>query len=65
MAGKQYKQMLIYVPAVVYQDSQWPFAAGSPCEIELNVESKELVVRPIGEKEAKEKGWTKRQRSKK
>jgi hypothetical protein len=55
---------MIYVPADLSIDSQWFFEMGQPVELELDLKNKVMVVKPISEKEALEKGWKQRQRSK-
>jgi len=39
--------------------------AGDPCQLELNVETGQLFVTPISEKDAKSMGWARRDRRKK
>jgi hypothetical protein len=65
VAGKQYKQMLIYVPSILYQDSQWPFKAGEPVELTIDINESSVLVKRVSESEAKAKGWAKRERNKK
>jgi hypothetical protein len=60
--GKQYARVWIYVPTKVSEDTAFPFRIGMPCSVEIDEEEKQLVVKPVSEKEAKKLGWRKRMR---
>jgi hypothetical protein len=62
--GKEYARIWVYVPTKVSEDTAFPFKIGSPCLVEINEEKRQLVVKPISEKEALELGWRKRARRK-
>ena len=62
--GKEYARIWVYVPTKVSEDTAFPFKIGAPCLVEINEEKKQLVVKPISEKEAVELGWRKRNRRK-
>jgi hypothetical protein len=64
IAGKQYKQVLLYLPTDLVGDSAFPLSVGSPCEITIDMKQKQLVVKPISESEAVAKGWSRRKRGK-
>jgi hypothetical protein len=59
---KKYKQVMIYVPSQISLDSlfQSLFGIGSPVEIDVDGERKVMTIKPITEKEAREKGWLRR-----
>jgi hypothetical protein len=48
------------VPTKVSEDTAFPFKIGMPCLVEINEEKRQLVVKPISEKEATKLGWRKR-----
>ena len=50
--GKEYARIWVYVPTKVSEDTAFPFKIGSPCMVEINEERKQLIVKPISEKEA-------------
>jgi hypothetical protein len=62
--GKEYARIWVYVPTKVSEDTSFPFKIGSPCLVEINEERRQLVVKPISEKDATELGWQKRARRK-
>jgi hypothetical protein len=62
VAGRDYAQVLIYVPKEVASDSAFPFEFPSPCEIEVDTKKREIVLRPISEDEATKRGWATRGR---
>lgn len=62
--GKEYTRIWVYVPTKVSEDTAFPFKIGVPCLVEINEERKQLVVKPISEKEATKFGWRKRNRRK-
>jgi hypothetical protein len=62
--GKEYARIWVYVPTKVSEDTAFPFKIGSPCLIEINEERKQLIVKPISEKDATGLGWRKRARRK-
>ena len=62
--GKEYARIWVYVPTKVSEDTAFPFKIGMPCLVEINGEKKQLLVRPLSEKEAVELGWRKRTRRK-
>jgi hypothetical protein len=62
--GKEYARIWVYVPTKLSEDTAFPFKIGSPCLVEINEERKQLVVKPISEKNATELGWRKRARRK-
>jgi hypothetical protein len=62
--GKEYARIWVYVPTKVSEDTAFPFKIGAPCLVEIIEEKKQLVVKPLSEKEATERGWRKRNRRK-
>ncbi len=62
--GREYEQVWIYVPTDLAGDSMFVLRPGDPCEIELDTKTGKLSVSPMSEKEAKEKGWARRIRTK-
>jgi len=62
--GKEYARIWIYVPTKVSEDTAFPFEVGVPCLVEINEERRQLVVKPISEKDATKLGWRKRIRGK-
>jgi hypothetical protein len=62
--GKEYSRIWIYVPTKVSEDTAFPFRIGMPCVVEINEKRRQLVVKPISEKEATKLGWRKRLRRK-
>jgi hypothetical protein len=64
VGGKRYRQVMLYIPSEIAVDSQFFFEPGQPAEIELDVKNRTMLVMPISEKEAVEKGWKLRKRSK-
>jgi len=62
--GREYARVWIYVPTKVSEDTAFPFEVGAPCLVEIDEERKQLVVKPISEKEATKHGWRKRMRRK-
>jgi hypothetical protein len=64
VGGRDYRQVLLYIPSSVAEDSQFPIQIGSPCEISVDVKNRQLVIKQIGDKEAIERGWVRRERKK-
>jgi hypothetical protein len=62
--GKEYSRIWVYVPTKVSEDTAFPFEIGMPCLIKLEVEKRQLVIKPISEEEAEKLGWRKRNRRK-
>jgi len=62
--GREYARIWVYVPTKVSEDTAFPFEIGMPCIVEINEQKRQLVVKPISEKEAIELGWRKRIRGK-
>jgi len=62
--GKEYSRIWVYIPTKVSEDTAFPFEIGAPCLVEINEEKRQLVVKPIAEKEAASLGWRKRNRKK-
>ena len=62
--GREYTRIWIYVPTKVSEDTAFPFELGMPCLVEIHKEKRQLIVRPISEKEAIKLGWRKRRRRK-
>ncbi len=62
--GKEYARIWVYVPTKVSEDTAFPFKIGAPCLVEIAEDKKQLVVKPISEKEAIKLGWRKRNRRK-
>ena len=62
--GKEYTRVWVYVPTKVSEDTAFPFQIGMPCLVKIDETKKELVVKPISEKEAIQLGWQKRDRKK-
>ena len=62
--GKEYTRIWVYVPTKVSEDTAFPFKIGAPCLVEIDEDKKQLVIKPISEKEALELGWRKRARRK-
>jgi hypothetical protein len=62
--GKEYARIWVYVPTKISEDTAFPLKLGSPCLIEIDEEKRNLVVKPISEKEAIKLGWRKRLRRK-
>jgi hypothetical protein len=62
--GREYARVWIYVPTKVSEDTAFPFEIGTPCLVEIDEERRQLVVKPISEKEATKLGWRKRKRRK-
>jgi hypothetical protein len=60
VAGRDYTQVLLYIPKEVVSDSAFPFALSTPCEIIVDAEKGQMVVRPIGRDEAIKRGWVRR-----
>lgn len=60
--GKEYSRIWVYVPTKVSEDTAFPFEIGMPCVVEINREKKQLIVKPISEKEAEGLGWRRRLR---
>ena len=60
--GKEYARIWVYVPTKVSEDTAFPFKIGAPCLVEINEQKKQIVVKPISEKEAMGLGWRKRDR---
>jgi hypothetical protein len=52
--------MLIYLPSELVSDSQFFLKPNSPCEIFVDVDAKELIIRSINEAEAKKWGWVRK-----
>jgi hypothetical protein len=63
---KQYKQVMVYVPSQISLDSlfQSMFEIGKPVEIVIDGKNMQMVVKPVEEEAAKERGWVRRDRSK-
>jgi hypothetical protein len=61
---KEYEQMLLYIPKELVGDSAFPLKVGSPCEITIDMKDKKVIVSPISEERAREKGWARRERKK-
>ncbi|MCL4436712.1 MAG: hypothetical protein M1503_09575 [Thaumarchaeota archaeon] len=61
--GKTYRRIWIYVPAKISEDTAFPFKPGDPCQIEIDLEKRQLTVTQISEDEAQKQGWAKRPRS--
>jgi hypothetical protein len=57
---------MIYVPTHMSVDSlfQSMFKIGKPVELEIDAAKGAMIVKPIGESEAREKGWVRRSGSK-
>lgn len=62
--GKEYARIWVYLPTKVSEDTAFPFKIGDPCLVEINEDKKQLIIKPIPEKEAIELGWRKRTRGK-
>ena len=62
--GREYARIWIYVPTKVSEDTAFPFQIGMPCLVEIDEEKRQLVVKPMSEKEATKLGWRKRTRRK-
>jgi hypothetical protein len=62
-AGKEYLRIWIYVPTKISEDSAFPFKAGDPCEIDLDIKEAKLVIKPIDRAKAEKQGWNKRRRT--
>jgi hypothetical protein len=62
--GKEYARIWVYIPTKVSEDTAFPFKIGAPCLVEINEEKKQIVIKPISEKEAMGLGWRKRTRRK-
>ena len=62
--GREYARIWIYVPTKVSEDTAFPFKIGMPCLVEIDEEKRQLVVKPMSEKEATKLGWRKRTRRK-
>jgi hypothetical protein len=60
--GKEYARIWVYVPTKVSEDTAFPFKIGAPCLVKIDEGKKQLIVKPIPEKEATERGWRKRDR---
>jgi hypothetical protein len=58
--GREYARIWIYVPTKVSEDTAFPFKIGMPCLVEINEEKRQIIVKPISEKEATKFGWRKR-----
>ena len=58
--GREYTRIWIYVPTKVSEDTAFPFKISMPCLVEIDEEKKQLVAKPISEKEARKLGWRKR-----
>jgi hypothetical protein len=67
VVGKRhYKQVLAYIPSEVSVDSMFTsiFEIGKPVEIEVDGKNRQMIMRPIDEKSAVERGWVRRDRTK-
>jgi hypothetical protein len=62
--GRKYTRIWIYVPTKVSEDTAFPFKIGMPCLVEINEEKRQIIVKPISEKEGTKLGWRKRIRRK-
>lgn len=62
--GREYARIWVYVPTKVSEDTAFPFEIGMPVLVEISEKKRQLVVKPISEKEALELGWRKRMRGK-
>ena len=62
--GREYTRIWIYVPTKVSEDTAFPFKVSMPCLVKINEEKRQLVAKPISEKEARKLGWRKRIRRK-
>jgi hypothetical protein len=62
--GREYARIWIYVPTKVSEDTAFPFKIGMPCLVAIREKERQLVVKPISEKEAEKLGWRKRMRGK-
>jgi hypothetical protein len=62
--GKEYTRIWVYVPNKVSEDTAFPFKPGQPCQIHIEENGKQLIVKPISEAEAVDLGWRKRVRRK-
>lgn len=62
--GKEYSRIWVYIPTKASEDTAFPFKIGAPCLVEINEEKKQLVVKPISEKEVIKLGWRTRVRRK-
>jgi len=60
--GREYARIWVYVPTKVSEDTAFPFKIGMPCLVTINEEKRQLIVKPISEKEATKLGWRKRMR---
>jgi hypothetical protein len=62
--GREYARIWIYVPTKVSEDTAFPFKIGMPCSVAIREKERQLIVKPISEKEAMKLGWRKRIRGK-
>jgi hypothetical protein len=62
--GREYARIWIYVPTKVSEDTAFPFKIGMPCLVEINEQKRQIIVKPVSEKEATKLGWQKRIRRK-
>ena len=60
---RKYKQVMIYVPSQISMDSSFMalFEIGKPVEIDVDTEKRQMVMKPLTEHKAKEKGWIRRE----
>ena len=61
---KEYIRIWIYIPTRVSEDTGFPFEVGDPCEVELDLRKKQLIIKTISEDLAYKKGWARRKRGK-
>jgi hypothetical protein len=60
VAGRDYTQVMLYIPKELVDDSTWPFALENPCEITVDPAREQMTVKSIAKDEALRKGWIRR-----
>jgi hypothetical protein len=63
---KDYRQIMLYIPSDISLDSLFRslFEIGKPIDIKVDGEKRQMVIKPIAEKEALGRGWVRRDRTK-